>query len=141
PPVGYVALTAWFLGVYVLVVSSLGTLFQASGTQAASLPATGLVAVLFQPLRQRLQRGVNHLLYGDRDEPYAVLSRLGQRLEATLASDAVMPSIVETVRVALNLPYLAIAFQRDDGLAIAAAPGPPAPNPLRLPLLPPLESV
>ena len=45
--------------------------------------ATGLVAVLFQPLRQRLQRGINHFMYGERDDPYAVLSRLGQRLEAT----------------------------------------------------------
>ena len=47
--------------------------------------------MLFQPLRERLQRGVNRLLYGERDEPYAVLARLGQRLEATLAPEAVLP--------------------------------------------------
>ena len=131
----YLALTTVVVGMYVLAVDTLGTFFNASGVQGASLLATGFVAVLFQPLRQRLQRAVNHLLYGERDEPYAVLSRLGQRLEATLASDAVMSSIVETVREALKLPYVAIALQRDDGLAIAAASGTPAANPLRLPLI------
>ena len=62
------------------------------------------MAVLFQPLRLRLQRGVNHLLYGQRDEPYTVLARLGQRLEASLAPHAVLPAIVQNVREALKLP-------------------------------------
>ncbi len=80
----YGALTACVVGLYVLVVGGLGALFQARGSLLISLLATGLVAVLFQPLRERLQRGVNRLVYGERDEPYAVLSRLGQRLEGTL---------------------------------------------------------
>ena len=42
--------------------------------QAWADPDTGLVAVLFEPLRRRLQRGVNRLLYGERDEPYVALS-------------------------------------------------------------------
>ena len=71
-----------------------------------------LVAVLFAPLRERLQRAVNRLLYGERDEPYAALSRLGERLESTLAPDAVLPTIVSTVREALRLPYAAIALGR-----------------------------
>ena len=43
--------------------------------------ATGLVALLFQPVRQRIQQAVNRLIYGDRDDPYAAVARLGQRLE------------------------------------------------------------
>src|SRR5258708_15880031 len=43
-------------------------------------------------------------VYGERDEPYRVISRLGQRLEATLAPDAVLSIIVETVAQALKLP-------------------------------------
>ncbi|MBK9710632.1 MAG: sensor histidine kinase [Kouleothrix sp.] len=100
----YGALTASVIAIYVLVVGYLATLFQTSGNLAISLIATGLVAVLFQPLRLRLQRGVNRLLYGERDDPYAVISRLNQRLEATLAPDAVLPTIVETVREALSTP-------------------------------------
>ena len=80
----YGALTASVVALYVLVVGALGQLLRLSGNMIVSLIATGLTAVLFQPLRTRLQRGVNRLMYGERDEPYAVLSRLGQRLEATL---------------------------------------------------------
>ena len=73
----YGALTACVVGIYVLAVVGLGALFQARGNLGVSLLATGLVAVLFQPLRSRLQRGVNRLMYGERDDPYAVTSRLG----------------------------------------------------------------
>ena len=93
----YGTLTAIVVGVYVLVVSILSTLLHTFGNFLISLLATGLVGVLFQPLRARLQRGVNRLMYGERDDPHAVLSRLGSRLEATLAPEAILPTIVETV--------------------------------------------
>src|SRR5204862_224732 len=50
-----------------------------------ALLATGLVAALFQPLRARLQRGVDRLLYGVRPDPYREISRLGGQLEETQA--------------------------------------------------------
>ncbi len=137
----YGALTAGIVAVYVVVVGALGAVFQTRGNLAISLLATGVVAVLFQPLREWLQRGVNHLLYGQRDEPYAVLSRLGQRLEATLAPEAVLPTIVETVREALKLPYTAIALRQGDRLVPAAASGEASGEVLHLPLAYPHESV
>jgi signal transduction histidine kinase len=122
----YGALTASVVGIYVLVVGYLGAVFQTDDV-LISLLATGLVAVVFAPLRERLQRGVNRLMYGERDDPYAVLSRLGQRLEATLAPDAVLPTIVETIREALKLPYAAIALTENGGApGIAASAGKPA---------------
>ena len=131
----YGALTACVVGLYVLVVGYLGVLFRTGANLAISLLATGLVALLFQPLRDRLQRGVNRLMYGERDDPYGVLSRLGQRLEATLAPEAVLPTIVQTVKESLKLPYAAIALRQDDGFAVAAAAGLPGGEALRLPLL------
>jgi signal transduction histidine kinase len=99
------------------------------------LLATGLVAVLFQPLRARLQRVVNRLVYGERDEPYAVLSRLLSRLEATLAPEAVLPTIVETVAQALKLPYAAITLKQGDVFTPAATFGLPQDKPFTLPLV------
>ncbi len=93
----YGALWTCLVAGYVLVVGWLGTLFRARGSTAVALVATGLVAVAFAPLRDRLQRLVNRLLYGDRDDPYRVLTLLGRRLEATLAPDAVLPTVVDTV--------------------------------------------
>jgi len=117
----YGALTACIVGMYILVVGYLGALFRTSNNLLISLVATGLVAVLFQPLRELLQRAVNRLLYGQRDEPYRVVSRLGQRLEATLLPEAVLPTIVETVAQALKLPYAAITLQQDGTMVIAAS--------------------
>lgn len=110
----YGLLTASVVGIYVLVVGYLSLLFRTRDNFFISLLATGLVAVLFQPLRERLQRGVNRLIYGERDEPYAVLARLGERLEATLAPAAVLPTLVETVAQALKLPYVAITLAVED---------------------------
>src|SRR6266542_5130691 len=137
----YGTLTVSIVAVYVVVVGTLGALMQTSGNLGISLLATGLVAVLFQPLRERLQRGVNHLLYGQRDEPYRVLSGLMQRLEGTLAPEAVLPSIVQTVREALKLPYAAIALRQADNLVLAGASGEPTMEVLRLPLVYQHESV
>ena len=65
----YGTLTAVVIGFYVLVVGYLGSLLRAQYSLLVSLLATGLVAVIFQPLRDRLQHGVNRLMYGRRDEP------------------------------------------------------------------------
>ena len=108
----YGLLTACVIGLYVLVVALLGTLLSALGNLFISLLATGLVAVLFQPLRERLQQAVNRLMFGERDDPYRILSRLGSRLEATLSTDSVLSAIVETVAQALKLPYAAITWGR-----------------------------
>jgi signal transduction histidine kinase len=131
----YGALTAAIVGVYVLVVGYLGNVLQTGSNLGVSLLATALVAVLFQPLRERLQRTVNRLMYGERDDPYDVISRLGQRLEATLSPGAVLPAIVESVAQALRLPYAAIALQSGDAYVPAAATGAPVDDLLSLPLV------
>ena len=116
----YGGLTVSIVGLYILIVGGVGAIFRSSGNLVISLIATGGIAVLFQPLRSWLQRGADHLLYGERDEPYAVISRLGRRLEGTLAPDAILRTIVETVAGALKLPYAAIALWRGDAMTIAS---------------------
>jgi signal transduction histidine kinase len=129
----YGTLTMSVIGLYMLVVVSLGSFVQAQGNLLLSLLATGFIAVLFQPLRAFLQRGINRLLYGLRDEPYVVLARLGQRLKTTLDPDAVLSTIVATVREALKLSYAAIEVQEGTAVALAASSGtPPAQETLRL---------
>jgi signal transduction histidine kinase len=109
----YGAMTVMVVGVYVFVVGYLAAVFRRENDLVVSLIATGLVAVLFAPARDRLQKAVDRLLYGQRSEPYSALAQLGERLEATLAPDAVLPAIVSTVREALRLPYAAIRLTSD----------------------------
>lgn len=131
----YGALTASIVGIYALVVGYFGLAFQVSGSPVVSILATGLVAVLFQPLRNRLQRIVNRLMYGERDDPYAVISHLGKLLETTLAPGAILPTTVEAVARALKLPYAAITLKQEDELVIVASYGTVKDDRVRFPLV------
>ncbi|HKY55606.1 MAG TPA: GAF domain-containing sensor histidine kinase [Anaerolineales bacterium] len=105
----YGALSASTIALYVLAVGFASRYFQGSNFIFAFI-ATGIIAILFEPLRARLQRAVNRLMYGERDDPATVLTRLSQRLDSTLAPDSVLQTIVETLAQALRLPYAAISL-------------------------------
>ena len=133
----YGALSVCVVALYVALVAGFGALIQA-GTRSnllVSLVATGLIAALFQPLRARLQRAVDRTMYGQRRDPYAALSRLGERLEATLAPGAVLPTVVETVAQAMKSPHAAIVLDGEGGPETVAAHGPPQGEPTVLPLV------
>ncbi|GAG47577.1 unnamed protein product, partial [marine sediment metagenome] len=108
---------------YVLVIGAVGLFFQQSSSLFVSLLATGLAALLVQPLRERLQQGVNRLMYGERDDPYAVLSGLDRRLEESLSPETTLPIVVETIAQALKLPYVAVELTAQDGYRPAASYG------------------
>ena len=130
----YGVMTGVVLLIYWLVVSGAGVLFGSQGNWLPALLATGLVAVLFQPVHARLQRGVNRLLYGQRDEPLAALAQLGQRLEQTLTPDSIYPAIVETVAQVLRLPYVALQVRRGERFVTVEAHGRSVAKPMMLPL-------
>ncbi len=104
-------------------MAALGSLFQEQDNTLIALLTIGVIAVLFRPLRAGLQRAINRLFYGDRDDPYAVIARLGQRIEAVVVPRDVLPGIVETVAQALKLPYVAIALKHGHTFSTAAAYG------------------
>ena len=131
----YTALTVGVAALYGLVVGALGVLFQASNNLFVSLMATGLAAILVQPMRDGLQRLVNRLMYGERDDPYAVLSKLSRRLEGFLSPEATLPAVVETVAQALKLPYVAIALKQEGDFKIAASYGLAKDEKVKLPLI------
>jgi len=131
----YVTLTACVVGLYVLAVGALGTFFQTQGNLIIALLATGIVAAIFQPLRERLQRGVNRLIYGERDDPVETLSRLGRQLEMAVPPDKVLPTLVETIARTLKLPYVAIHLPLQEGDKIAASYGNFVPEIIQFPLV------
>ncbi|HSN75946.1 MAG TPA: hypothetical protein VL334_12800, partial [Anaerolineae bacterium] len=130
----YGALTGLVIVIYVAVVGALSAVFGREGSLLFSLVATGLVAVAFQPLRERVQRAANRLVYGERDDPYAVLARLGKRLEATASPEATLDIVVETIAQALKLPYAAIALL-DGGQPVVVAVYPSQASALAQPMV------
>ncbi|MEO5918552.1 MAG: GAF domain-containing sensor histidine kinase [Candidatus Limnocylindrales bacterium] len=104
----YTGATASLVAIYAIAVTALGAFLRGQGGFTASLLATGLAAVVALPIRDRLQRVVDRLMYGDRDDPYRAIARLGQRLEATLDPIEAPEIIVRTVAESLRLSWVAI---------------------------------
>jgi signal transduction histidine kinase len=122
---------------YVLIVGVFAYYFRSNETNIViSFIATGIVAILFEPLRQRLQRAVNRLMYGERDDPATVLTRLSQRLESALAPESVLQTIVETLAQTMRLPYAALSILSEDGHSrlVAGFRQPPPSELIYLPL-------
>ena len=104
----YGGLTLLVTAVYILTVGLLSNLFQSTSSVVLPVLATSLIAILFNPLRQRLQTAVNRLMYGERDDPITVLTTLGRRLEETAVPTDTLPTLVQTIGHTLKLPYVAI---------------------------------
>jgi signal transduction histidine kinase len=96
---------------FIAIVTLLRDAVMGGNASTSSLVATGLIAVTFQPLRHRVQRGVNRLVYGDRDDPYRVIASLGELLGRTVEPNAVLPQLTETIARSLRVPYVAVEIE------------------------------
>lgn len=111
----YGGATLGLVATYAVSVSVLGAFLRVGDGFYASLLATGIATVVALPIRDGLQRGVNRVMYGDRDDPYRALARLGQRLEATLDPIEAPNVIVRTVAESMRLPWVALRLGPEDG--------------------------
>ena len=119
------------MGVAATYAATVG-LFAFLGTRsdlAPPLVASIAVTVVFAPLRDRLQHGVNRLLYGDRHDPFAATERLGQRLEAAIAPEAALDAVVEAVAEALRVPAVTLETPVGEGFVALAGHAPSAAAP------------
>lgn len=114
-------LTALGVVTYVLVATAIGAATARPGSPVASLLAAAAVAALLQPAQRLVQRGVGRLLYGRRDEPYAVISELARHLGDVRDPLAVLPQIAATIVDGLRVPYAAVRVTADDGSTVTAA--------------------
>lgn len=130
----WIAMTVMVIGTYIGIVIGAGTLIGSDDSLILSLVATGLVAVGFQPIRDRIQHLVSRMLFGDRDDPYAVLSRLGHHIEDTLSPADLLPQIIRTTAESLHLPYAALILDRPEGPVTVAASGTASASIVRFPL-------
>ncbi|MBW3576874.1 MAG: hypothetical protein KY462_03875 [Actinobacteria bacterium] len=118
----YSLTTVMILVVYVGTVAALGGVL--GGTAGAPLIAAGLVALAVQPLRERAQRLTNRLLYGEREDPYTTLSRLGEHLAAAGERDRLLEGVTEAVVQALRLAGASIRVDGRDLVGVGELTGP-----------------
>ncbi len=120
----YALLTAGVAAVYVGVVTLAEVVFGRSGrSMAVQVLATAVGAAALFPLRDRVQRQVDRLFYGDRGVPYEALARLGRRVEESADTESALNSVVKTIADSLRLPYVALELRLADGWRQAAAYG------------------
>jgi signal transduction histidine kinase len=95
----YGSLAAFITAVYVGIVVGVGTLVGSGGQPnlVLSIVATAIVAVAFQPVRERLQKVANRLVYGKRATPYEVLSQFSERVAETYAADEALPKMARVL--------------------------------------------
>lgn len=120
----WLVMTGLVLLGFVAIVALTGKIFPHHANNA-TLIASGLVVVAFQPVHRRVQHGVDHLLYGDRDDPYLVIARLAEVLGCTVEPTAVMPLVTGTIAGSLHVPYVAVELEEPDGPVVVAEHGRP----------------
>src|SRR6266566_750147 len=89
----YGLLAVFITSVYVAIVVGIGSLAQrgARPSLGLSIVATAVVAVAFQPVRARVQRLANRLVYGRRATPYEVLADFAARMAGAYAAEDLLP--------------------------------------------------
>ncbi len=131
----YGALAVVTISIYFAVILLLNWVLSERSSALAAFLAAGVVAFGFQPIRLAIQSAVNRLMFGQRDDPYAVLSYLGQQIETTLQPVNAMPVMVETIACSLRLPYAAVSLNQDGKQQMAAVWGNEQPNTIQIPLV------
>jgi signal transduction histidine kinase len=90
-----VGLAAFIGSVYVVVVVWLGHGLGPSGSAGVKIIATAIAAFAFEPVRERLARFANRLVYGERATPYELMAEFSDRLGDAISVDEVLPRIAE----------------------------------------------
>ena len=93
--VTYGVLAALITGVYALVVVGVGSLLERGDEPdlVLSIAAIALIAVAFEPVRLRVERWANRLVYGKRATPHEVLSQVTAQLSETDSSEDTLTNL------------------------------------------------
>jgi signal transduction histidine kinase len=85
--------------VYIALVVGLGQAIGQRGNAGfgLSILTTAVVAVAFQPVRERVQRLANRLVYGKRATPYEALSTFADQLGAAVPAEDLLPQLARVL--------------------------------------------
>jgi signal transduction histidine kinase len=84
---------AFITAVYVAIVVGIGSALGRTGNRLLPIGAAVVIAVAFQPARDRARRVANRLVYGARATPYEVLSDFAGQMGGAVASEELLPQM------------------------------------------------
>src|SRR5438132_783509 len=117
------AMAAFITAVYVGIVVGIGNLVGTSGRPnlGLSILATALVAVVFEPVREGVQRVANRLVYGKRASPYEVLSHFSQRVADVYSTEDVLPQMARVLGEGTGATRADVWIRLGDAITPAAS--------------------
>jgi K+-sensing histidine kinase KdpD len=101
----YSAVTATLAVIYFVIVYLFSDLFGemiGTSSQIVRVIATLLIAILFNPLRQRIQRDIDRLFYRQRYNSEQVLAAFGERLGSEVDLDEIRADLLNVVAEVLQ---------------------------------------
>jgi len=107
--------------VYAGLVVGVGTLAGNRRSPLLAALAAAVVAVAFQPVRQRAGRLANRVVYGRRATPYQVLSDFAQRISVTYANEEVLPQMAQIVAAGTGAEHVQVWLRVGDELRPGAS--------------------
>ena len=118
----YGVLAAFITAVYIGIAVGVGTLVGSGGQPNLwlSIIATIVVAVGFQPVRERVQKIANRLVYGKRATPYEVLTAFSDQVAEAYAADEVLPRMARVLREATGAKSATVWLKGPTALRAAA---------------------
>ncbi|TMD22641.1 MAG: hypothetical protein E6I99_09490 [Chloroflexi bacterium] len=120
----YGGLAAVITAVYVLIVINIGALIGGSQRLWLSLLSTAVIALAFQPLRQRAQRLANRLVYGRRATPYETLSQFSEHLSETYSHEDILDRMSRILAQGTGAERAEIWVRSGQRLVLASASPP-----------------
>ena len=116
----FAVLATFISGVYLAIVVGVGAALGGRDNVLLSVVATALIAVAFQPARDRARRFANRLVYGKRATPYEVLSEFSDRVAGAYAIEEVLPRMARLVGEGTGAARAAVWLRVGDELRPAA---------------------
>ena len=131
----YGALAAFITAVYAALVVGVGAAVGDQHSVYLSAVAAAVVAVAFQPVRQRAAVVANRLVYGRRATPYQVLSEFAHRIGGAYADDDVLPQMARMVAAGTGARRVVVWLRVGGELRPGATAGDPGavPGPVLVP--------
>jgi signal transduction histidine kinase len=130
----YAGLSVVLVGVYLLAANLVTWVIPTTDT-LSTLGGAAVTAIVLSPARDRLQRGVNRLMYGQRDDARQVVAAIGARVSAMASARDTLDEVVARIAASLRLPYVALEVHSVPGPRVVAAAGLPEGATTRVPLL------
>jgi two-component system, NarL family, sensor kinase len=123
--IGWLVLYGAIVVVYTGIVAGFGELLAGAERTWLVIAATGLVALVIEPMRGWISGTVDRLVWGARDDPLVVVRGVVEQVSADSSGEGLLTALASILQRDLRVDSVAIDVRTADGWRREAALGPP----------------